>query len=184
MHNHSYLLIAGDFNSHLSSSSLSPDEAQLIGKYAGHENFNENGLQMKLFIRLHTLAVRSTQFNSNDSFRWTWSNGNLRSQVDHFLTALRSCLFLRRLQCVVPGTCHTDHKLLLCNIVVSDIVPSPTLDQSTSSRSTLSKRSKLAVDPSQLKKPDVQRRFQSRLCEAIPSTVPPVSIEDTWSRLK
>lgn len=66
------LLVAGDFNSHLSCSNLSSDEAQLIGKYAGHDHFNENGLQMRLFLRLHTLAVRSTQFNSNESFRWAF----------------------------------------------------------------------------------------------------------------
>lgn len=91
------LLIAGDFNSHLSSTGLADNEKLLIGKYAGHNTFNENGQQMRLFINLHDLCVRNTQVNANPAFKTTWTNGKTSSQVDHVLTSLRSQLFLTRL---------------------------------------------------------------------------------------
>lgn len=71
---------------------------------------------MRLFLGLYSMAARSTLSGSNDSFRFTWSNGRVSTQVDHFLTHLHSTVYLRRLQCTKATEIAIDHKLLLCNI--------------------------------------------------------------------
>lgn len=48
------LIISGDFNSQLGSRMLTVEEQGLIGKFVGHENFNENGQQMRFFLNIHS----------------------------------------------------------------------------------------------------------------------------------
>lgn len=103
--------------------------------------------------------------------------------MDHLLTAHRSGLFLRRLQCNAVETFRTDHKLLLCNIVDSNSTPPSSCVQLTSKPGD-SVRPKHSVDPSLLKGPDIQQKFQSRLSKMLPPSIPPTTVEDTWLALK
>lgn len=153
------LMLAGDFNSHLSCTNLTTEESKLIGRFAGHNEFNSNGIQMRMFLSLNNLAVRSTQTNSNEGFRWTWTNGKSRSQVDHLLTHLQSGLYLKRLRALVPSSFSTDHKLLLCSIVENHLKPpSPT-------RLNAKPRPKKqnTLEAALLRLPEVQKKYHEQL---------------------
>lgn len=157
-----YLIAAGDFNSHLTNNNLTADEAKLIGKFAGHDQFNENGQQMRMFLNLYTMAVRSTQHNSNNSFKWTWSNGVSRSQVDHLLTHLHSKLYLRKMCCVRPSAVSTDHKLLVCDIIESRSNTTTPKDlRNAAVRTSSLPRKNLNV--ALLKNTGVQKKFQDKI---------------------
>lgn len=175
---HRRLLIAGDFNSHLSSVGITVEESTLIGKHTGHDSFNENGQQMRVFLSLHNMAARNTQGVANPSFKVTWTNGRTSSQVDHLLTSIDSQLFLSRMRCVRPEVA-TDHKALICDILdrkrkISSITPS-------TAANTNPKQQRLDVAP--LKNDVVKKRYQQHLTEA--SSQPPsdTTIQDSWHRL-
>lgn len=171
-----HVVIVGDFNSHLSNQGLSASEVRLIGKYAGHENFNSNGQQMRMFLGLYSFAVRSTQGIANQGFRWTWTNNRITSQVDHILTHTGSRLFLRSLQCTMPKTVSTDHKVLLCNIV----------DNRKPSHQQRGKRShqpQMRVDPAPLRNDIVKKKYREKLIEQPCSAEPSCSVDDQWAEL-
>lgn len=176
-----YLIVAGDFNSHLSSRNLTADEAVLIGRFAGHEQFNENGEQMRMFLNLYSMAVRSTQYNSNSGFRWTWSNGVSKSQVDHLLTHLHSKLYMRKICCVRPDAVSTDHKLLVCNIIETRTNPIAPSSQKNPVRKVGSRKN---IDVSLLKNVEFQKRFQEHLEQQEVTITPQNSLEDHWRLLK
>lgn len=174
------LLVAGDFNSHLSCSNLSPEESQLIGKFAGHAEFNENGTQMRIFLSLNRLAVRSTQTNSNHGFRWTWTNERLRSQVDHFLTHLQSGFYLRRLRAFLPSTFSTDHKLLLCSLVETHSSPPSPLSRTARYGSNKKK----CLEPALLKVPEIQKKFHEHLSSKAAVLDPHSSVDQNWEKFR
>lgn len=170
------LLIAGDFNSHLSSTGLADNEKLLIGKYAGHNTFNENGQQMRLFINLHDLCVRNTQVNANPAFKTTWTNGKTSSQVDHVLTSLRSQLFLTRLQCLVPEVA-TDHKILSCDILDRK---TPSISAPLSSPQP-AKKTRLEVTT--LKNENIKKMFHEQLIKNHAPSPPDSPIEHSWIKM-
>lgn len=174
----SRLIIAGDFNSHLSNHNLSREEARFIGRYAAHSAFNENGMQMRLFLSLHSLAARNTQSNSNSNFMWTWSNGILRSQVDHLLTHIHSSLFLRHMKRIKPPTISSDHKALFCNIV----------DNRLNFRSDVPTRllykPQTSIDPKMLQDTAVRVEFQKHLRGKATLGNQTGSVETCWNDLR
>lgn len=175
---HRRLLIAGDFNSHLSNVGITAEERLLIGRNAGHREFNENGQQMRLFLSLHNMAARNTQGTANSSFKVTWTNGRNSSQVDHLLTSVDSQLFITRMRCVRPEVA-TDHKALICDIVdrKRKIFPTTTSPQATVNI----KQPRLDVNP--LKNEVVKKRYQKQLSEIGNQLPDDASIQGSWHRL-
>lgn len=172
------VIVAGDFNCHLSCSNLSSSEKLLIGRYAAHNQFNENGMQMRLFLGLYTFAVRSTQSGSNKSFKSTWSNGRGTTQIDHLLTHLNSTMYLRRLQCTSPADVSTDHRLLLCNIV--EKVTSQTVSPRILPR-VRKQPSRLNAAP--LKHEKIRKMYLQQL-GAHTEPMPDSSVEECWKSLR
>lgn len=170
------LIIAGDFNSQVSNKNLATEESALIGKYAAHDTFNENGLQMRLFINLYSFAIRSTLTNANSSFLYTWTNGVRRSQIDHILTWNRSSLYLKRMQCT--SFTDSDHKALLCSIVEDHTAKS----QPSSNKS--SARIKLDIDVKLLKHDKIKKRFKDQFAAIKDSEDPSSSLNEKWLKLK
>lgn len=169
------LIIAGDFNSQLGFIDPTTDESALIGKFVGHDLFNENGQQMRFFLNLHSFSARSTQ--SNPSFKTTWRCGDRYSQIDHILTHRSSFLYLNRMQCGEPQNVSTDHKILLANILENRCaVRTPYMKASASRRSD--------VDPSLLANTTVQKKFVENLRTYVSPPHPSGDIECTWQILK
>lgn len=170
------LLIAGDFNCHLSNAELTDHEKLLIGKYAGHNTFNANGQQMRLFINLHDLCVRSTQVNANPAFKTTWTNGAKSSQVDHLVTSLDSQLFLTRMQCLNPNVA-TDHRILICDII--DRKTRLTTVPSSSPQTTKKPR----LEASLLKNETIRKKFQEQLAKNHVPSPSDSCVQNVWLRL-
>lgn len=167
------ILVAGDFNSQLGQVHRETYEASLIGKFVGHDNFNENGCQMRMFLNLYNLAARTTQANA--SFKYTWSNRSCRSQIDHLLTHTQSNLFLRRMQCTRPCSVATDHMALFCNIVRNRCSKQQTMNIRAYSRPD--------VDVSLLRNPSVQKNFKDRLTTD-EMEISTVSVEEMWTGIR
>lgn len=169
------LLIAGDFNSQLGFSNLAVNEKSLIGKYVGHELFNENGQQMRFFLNLHLFSARNTQANA--SFLTTWSVGDRASQIDHLLTHVHSLLFLRRMQCTLPGDVSTDHRLLLASVVENRSVL-----KTAPNKAPANPRSD--VDPSLLSSRTIQKKFIESLQNYHPSCPVSDDVDAAWNHIK
>lgn len=106
-----------------------------------------------------------------------WTNGNVRSQVDHILTHTNSTLFLRHLQCVVPKSFSTDHKIMWF-----DVVKSHTTTQAPPPRRKEKRQSSARIDPAPLRNDLVKQKFREQLCKQ-PLPVSFDSIDDQWSKL-
>lgn len=106
-----------------------------------------------------------------------WTNGNVRSQVDHILTHTNSTLFLRHLQCVVPKSFSTDHKIMWF-----DVVKSHTTTQAPPPRRKEKRQSSARIDPAPLRNDLVKQKFREQLCkQSLPISFD--SIDDQWSKL-
>lgn len=114
--NKNEVLICGDFNSQLGITDLCPDERELIGKFAGHDRANENGVQMKFFMRTHKLAARNTM--AHESLKTTWICHGKSSQIDHVLLSLNSSLFIKKMRGYLIEDIKTDHKLLAFGVQI------------------------------------------------------------------
>lgn len=88
----------------------------------GHEQSNQNGEQLKFFIRRHCLALRTTM--ANKTLMSTWASGNRASQIDHMMTKINSRVFLKNINAQWVRNVSTDHKIIYGGIsIVNNATP-------------------------------------------------------------
>ena len=160
------LVLGGDFNGHVGEPS-----ARFEGVHGGNGYGvrNQDGLLILDFSVANKLAIVNTFFQKNNSRLITFSSGGNHTQIDYILVRRAQLKSIKDTKVISSEECITQHKLLVCDLVVSTKPIKP-----------------IRIPPRRktwkLRDPDVQKAFEQavlRKCQHVP-----VEVEGSWSTIK
>lgn len=175
------VIICGDFNAQLGKTDNDENEKKLIGKFVGHDVANENGGQLKFFMRTHNLAARNTM--AHQSLLNTWFRKDKSSQIDHVLNTYKSTVFVKKLRGHVIADVHTDHKLLTFKVQIRNKERSDA-NQKVDNGSKQMNQTAIDWDVKLLQESSFREKYQEKLSEtSIDTEDPTITVSYAWEML-
>ena len=110
------LVLGGDFNGHVGEHSAGfedPHEGSGLGMR------NQGGLHIPDFCVANKLVITNTFFRKNKSRPITFSCGGNHIQIDFILVRRAQLRNIKYRKVIGSEECITQHKLLVCDLVVS-----------------------------------------------------------------
>ncbi|KAI8433901.1 hypothetical protein MSG28_015827 [Choristoneura fumiferana] len=115
--NREILVISGDFNAKIGSSSVDSELREVIGPY-GLGNRNERGERLIQFAADNGLAIANSLFKHHPRRLYTWTSpgGAYRNQIDYVLVKTRWKTSIRNAHTLPGADCGSDHQLVVCTL--------------------------------------------------------------------
>lgn len=178
--NKNRVIMCGDFNAQLGKDTVEI-EKKLIGPFVGHEVANENGIQLKFFMRTHNLVARNTM--AHPSLLTTWFTKNNSSQIDHVLTTCGSKVFVKKLRGHRVNGVLSDHKLLTFKTLVRDQIAED-IKNKERRRNKQTLEESFGWDVKLLQEEDFKKKYQEKLSETtVDVEDPSITTSEAWESL-
>ena len=110
------LVLGGDFNEHVAEHSVEFEGVHGGSRYGMR---NQDGLPILDFCVANKLAITNTFFRKNNIRLITFSSGGNHTQIDFILVRKVQLKNIKDTKVINSEECITQHKLRVCNLVVS-----------------------------------------------------------------